>query len=407
MQMEKLLQIRRSKGQEIAQTGKVKMEGHKWLVPSQSSNKQYEVMLGLGNSKCNCPDNIERGIKCKHIFAVEIVITKSMDKEGNTTITATKRITYPQDWANYTKAQTQEGRLFKELLKELVENVAEKEQVMGRPRVPLKEALFCAIEKVYSMQSSRRAYSLYKEAEQRSQIGKAPSYNVVNITLNDKELTPILRNLLSITALPLKSVETKFAVDSTGFRTTKFNEYCKDKHNTKKEHSWVKCHAIVGTKTNIVASATITDEWGADSPQFIPLIEDTAKMGFELGEITADKAYSSKINHDAVRGVGGTPFIPFKSNAIARSHGRLGSAMWRKMYHYFMLNKDEFMEHYHLRSNVESTFMAIKSKFGDCLKNKNIVSQTNELLCKLIAYNISVLISAMYELKIEPQLMQS
>ena len=38
------------------------------------------------------------------------------------------------------------------------------------------------------------------------------------------------------------------------------------------------------------------------------------------------------------------------------------------------------------------------------LKNKNFVSQSNELLCKLIAYNITVLISAMYELGIEPYL---
>lgn len=43
-------------------------------------------------------------------------------------------------------------------------------------------------------------------------------------------------------------------------------------------------------------------------------------------------------------------------------------------------------------------------KFGDCLKNKNFVSQTNELLCKLIAYNITVLISAIYELGINPDL---
>ena len=48
--------------------------------------------------------------------------------------------------------------------------------------------------------------------------------------------------------------------------------------------------------------------------------------------------------------------------------------------------------------------LLIKSKFGDCLKNKNFVSQSNELLCKLIAYNITVLINAMYELKIEPNL---
>ena len=70
------------------------------------------------------------------------------------------------------------------------------------------------------------------------------------------------------------------------------------------------------------------------------------------------------------------------------------------------MHQEDFMSHYHLRSNVEATNMAIKTKLGDCLKNKNFVSQTNELLCKLIAYNITVLISAMYELNIKPDLIK-
>lgn len=64
------------------------------------------------------------------------------------------------------------------------------------------------------------------------------------------------------------------------------------------------------------------------------------------------------------------------------------------------MNKDEFMLHYHKRSNVESTFASIKRKLGDTLRSKNSTSQINELLCKIIAYNITVLIQEMYELGI-------
>jgi hypothetical protein len=56
----------------------------------------------------------------------------------------------------------------------------------------------------------------------------------------------------------------------------------------------------------------------------------------------------------------------------------------------------------HKRSNVESTFGAIKKKFGDKLKSKNRVAQENELLCKLIAYNMTVVIHEMFELGIKP-----
>jgi len=62
------------------------------------------------------------------------------------------------------------------------------------------------------------------------------------------------------------------------------------------------------------------------------------------------------------------------------------------------MNKDEFLDHYHKRSNAEATFAAIKKKFGESIKSKNRVAQENELLCKIIAYNITVLIHEMIQL---------
>ena len=72
------------------------------------------------------------------------------------------------------------------------------------------------------------------------------------------------------------------------------------------------------------------------------------------------------------------------------------------MYHYFQLNQEEFMAHYHKRSNVETTFHMIKAKFGDKLLSKNEVAQKNELLCKVLAHNIVVLIHEIEELGIRP-----
>ena len=51
------------------------------------------------------------------------------------------------------------------------------------------------------------------------------------------------------------------------------------------------------------------------------------------------------------------------------------------------------------------TLNVIKTKLEDSVKSKNYAVQTNALLCKLILYNITVLINAMYELKIQPSLM--
>ncbi len=59
------------------------------------------------------------------------------------------------------------------------------------------------------------------------------------------------------------------------------------------------------------------------------------------------------------------------------------------------------MNEYHVRSNVETTFHMVKHKFGEKLKSKKFIAQKNELLCKLIAHNIVVLIHEMHELGVD------
>ncbi len=273
-------------------------------------------------------------------------------------------------------------------------------KIHGRPRIGFNTGLFVAIKKVYTQMSSRRVNSLFGVSKEKGYIDTIPNFNLPSTLLNREDLTPILHNLITITASPLKAIEIDFAVDSTGFRTTQFNEYCKEKHNTKKKHKWLKAHVCIGVRTNIITSARITDEDGADSPQFIPLIQETSDNGFSVKEAYGDKAYLSRKNIAFVDDLGGTAYIPFKENSTSKPQG--GNHIWRKMFHYFAYNKEEFMNHYHMRSNVESTFASMKKKLGDVLKSRNKTSQINELLCKIIAYNITVLIQEMYELGIEP-----
>ncbi len=119
-----------------------------------------------------------------------------------------------------------------------------------------------------------------------------------------------------------------------------------------------------------------------------------------MEELLADRAYSSRENLDYADKLGAAPYIPFKKNSTGNSNG---SQMWRKMFYYFQMNQDDFMASYHKRSNIESTFWAIKKKFGENLKSKSRTAQINELLCKIVAYNITVVIQEMFELGIKPQ----
>jgi len=86
---------------------------------------------------------------------------------------------------------------------------------------------------------------------------------------------------------------------------------------------------------------------------------------------------------------------------MAAMGGGNKARLWRKMFHYFHSNNDEFLKHYHLRSNVESTFAMLKAKFSDLLRSKNRTAQINELLLKILCHNIVVLIHEMNELGID------
>jgi transposase len=75
---------------------------------------------------------------------------------------------------------------------------------------------------------------------------------------------------------------------------------------------------------------------------------------------------------------------------------------FEKAFHYFQFKAEEYMEHYHRRSNVESTFSAIKRKFGDSVRSRTENAMVNEVLCKIICHNICCLIQEQCELGIEP-----
>ena len=64
-------------------------------------------------------------------------------------------------------------------------------------------------------------------------------------------------------------------------------------------------------------------------------------------------------------------------------------------------NEELFLKHYHQRSNVESTFSMMKRKFLPYVRSKSDQGQFNEILCKVVCHNASVLCNAMFELNLD------
>lgn len=169
--------------------------------------------------------------------------------------------------------------------------------------------------------------------------------------------------LIEESSLPLRSIESDFAVDSSGLSTCRFVQWVNAKYSDPQlmeKREWVKVHLICGVKTNVVTAVEVTDCHAADYPKFKPLVDRTAQSGFQMAEVSGDKAYLGGANMQNVFRHGAMPYIPFKSNSVAQSGNYPKSTLWTKMYHYFSLNQEKFMQSYHKRSNVESTFHMIR-----------------------------------------------
>lgn len=247
--------------------------------------------------------------------------------------------------------------------------------------------------------SGRRFVSELREALAKGYLSKMPSYNSIFDYLKMESLTSYLKHLIAESAMPLKPIETSFAVDSSGFSTTRFQRWFDVKYGNNEDwHEWIKMHITCGVTTHVVTSVELSSARMHDSPYFKPLIESTAKAGFKMKEISADKGYISKDNLQTAVDHGATPYIPFKSNTTGK-----GNELWKKLFHYYSFNREEFLTHYHKRSNVETTFSMIKAKFGERLRCKTETAQVNEALTKVLCHNLCVVIQSMYELGVEPQ----
>jgi transposase len=241
------------------------------------------------------------------------------------------------------------------------------------------------------------------EAKKDGLVSKALHYNSGFRYLENPELTPLLKTLIEQSSMPLRTIESDFAVDSSGFSTTTYSRWFDHKYGKERsKQTWVKTHIMCGVKTHIVTSVEATAHESADNLQFSELVNQTAKA-FDINEVSADKAYSGRRNLRVVKNLGGTAYIPFMSHSTGQANKRdKYDDLWNRMWHFYNFNREEFYRHYHKRSNVETTFSMIKAKFGGSVKAKSPVAQVNEVLCKVLCHNICVLIQSIYELGLEP-----
>src|SRR5438046_1082417 len=108
-----------------------------------------------------------------------------------------------------------------ELLADLCRGVEEpaRESISGPKPHLQRDAIFAMTQKVYEGFSGRRVSSDLRDAHANGYLSRPiPGMKVSSFFLNHA-LTPILIELITRSSLPLRTVETNFAPDSSGFST--------------------------------------------------------------------------------------------------------------------------------------------------------------------------------------------
>jgi hypothetical protein len=379
-----------------------------FFVASELGKRIYKVTRGPTGGQteeCTCADFEERAAPCKHVFMVRHWQAAADSREGTPLpLPPPKRLRPYQQ--TYDIAQNEEYRLFGTLLRDLCAGIPEPARdphMAGRPPIPLRELAYCAVQKSYLGFSCRRSQGFRNEAVAKGQLSDEYYWDTPSKFLCRDDAAPILHDLLARSAIPLIGVDTACAIDSSGFRTTRFHYYRHEKYEPTRKNIWLKAHILAGVQTHVVPVVEVTEGSAGDSPRFPILLKRAVDAGFTAKEVYADKGYLARYNSEAAAELGIEAFIPPKVNSTGQSKG---SPAYHKMFLLFQYHREEFDRHYGQRAQVETTFGAIKQKLGEALWSRNFTAQTNELVAKLVAYNVTVLIRQMFELDLLPDFLK-
>lgn len=388
------IDLRRHGGALLAAAKRIRrVQASIYVVPSQRRDGSSYVVDYLMKT-CTCPDHATTGVACKHWWAVEFA---THPEAANDLGVPPLKPTYSQNWPAYNAAQTTEREQISLLLRALCNGIQEPPRKRGRPRLSLRDVVYAIVMKVYTTLSGRRASTDIRACAERGLITEAPHYNSVFRYIESEDVTPILRTMVEESAAPLALTERDFAVDSTGFTACTYTRWLAVRGQERREHNWVKCHAMIGVRSHVATAVEVTEQDVGDCP-LLPLLVERTRKRFPIREVSADKAYSSFRNFEVVDDAGAEPYILFKNTVT----GKTGPDIWRKLFGLFLFHREDFLARYHKRSNVEAFFSSVKRKFGP-LRSRSQTAMFNEVYAKILAHNLSMIVHAIHELGVAPK----
>jgi hypothetical protein len=284
-----------------------------------------------------------------------------------------------------------EGAAFRRLARELSLKVSEMDHHFRFNGLLAADLFFCLLMRTYYHNlSARRLHYELRVAQREGLITRVPSPNTVLYHLRHELLTPLLRQIIPITALPFWGWDRRFAVDSTRIRTV-LHLIGADRKvvmwGDKPLYKLIKLHLASGLSSLSVVSARVTGWTVPDVLYLRPLLEDASRSGFVIHSVTADRGYVSKENHQYIDDLGAKAYITFKQNNRKSKNG--SDPVWDANLERFRTMKGEELTPYHERTLIEAVNWMIKSRFGRSARGITETAQFNEALLKAICHNLT------------------
>ena len=255
---------------------------------------------------------------------------------------------------------------------------------VGRPCWDPKVVTICLFMKVITTRTYDGIEAYLKTNAfigEQLKLTRLPGHSVIARSMAKMPLSYI-RAISRLITFQMRRRGMDVAVDSSGFglkTSSKWFDIRIKRESSKKDY--IKLHIVIDVTTNVILQFTITDWRGSDSREFKRLIRDLPR----LGKAAADKAYSSRVNCQAVADKKGQPFIAFKANATGRAKGY---PAWQISFRAYTEHPDEWLDAYHIRSVVEAAFSSIKRCWGPDIKSIKGWLKRRELAMKVVAYNL-------------------
>lgn len=172
------------------------------------------------------------------------------------------------------------------------------------------------------------------------------------------------------------------AIDGTGFSLNNRSRYFCTIAGERKR--FMQFNACAELKHKLITAIKLRRKRRNENIDVNCLMRKSAKQ-LKLNYFLADKEYDSEKNHELAEKYGAKLVAPLRCKT--KQFYRIRRA-YRKQ-----LKKNFPDELYRKRVLIESCFSALKRKHGEVVYAKKFVSQKNELLCRVLAYDLGIIIN--------------